>query len=71
MQGLADGYFILPYTIGVYLAQAKLATVGADHRAFRQVERDASERVERLLAAMGRHSTDALHRGLGARVGAK
>src|SRR5439155_20999253 len=38
MQGLADGYFILPYTIGDYLAQAKPATVGPEHPAFRQVQ---------------------------------
>src|SRR5689334_1039567 len=65
MQALADGYFILPYTIGDYLAQAKLATVGADHPAFRQVERDVSERVERLLTARGRTTPDAFHRELG------
>jgi succinate dehydrogenase / fumarate reductase, flavoprotein subunit len=66
MQGLADGYFVLPYTIGDYLAQAKLAKVGPDHPAFRQVERDVSERVERLLAARGRITPDAFHRELGA-----
>ena len=65
MQGLADGYFILPYTIGDYLAQAKLGGVGTDHAAFRQVEREVSERVERLLTAGGRKSPDAFHRELG------
>jgi len=65
MQGLADGYFILPYTIGDYLAQAKLGQVGTDHTAFRQVEREVSERVERLLAARGRTTPDAFHRELG------
>ena len=65
MQGLADGYFILPYTIGDYLAQVKLGQVGTDHTAFRQVEREVSERVERLLAARGRTTPDAFHRELG------
>jgi len=65
MQGLADGYFILPYTIGDYLAQAKLGQVGTDHTAFRQVEREVSERVERLLVARGRTTPDAFHRELG------
>ncbi len=65
MQGLADGYFILPGTIGDYLAQAKLGQVGTDHAAFRQVEREVSQRVERLLTAGGRKIPDAFHRELG------
>jgi len=65
MQGLADGYFILPYTIGDYLAQAKFGKVGTDHAAFRQVEREVSERVDRLLTARGRKTPDAFHRDLG------
>jgi len=65
MQGLADGYFILPYTIGDYLAQAKLGQIGTDHAAFRSVEREVGERVERLLTAGGRKTPDAFHRELG------
>ena len=65
MQGLADGYFILPYTIGDYLAQAKLGKLGTDHPAFNQVEREVSERVDRLLTARGRRTPDAFHRELG------
>ena len=65
MQGLADGYFILPYTIGDYLAQAKLAPADASHAAFRQVEREVDERVQKLLAAQGRRSADQFHRELG------
>src|SRR6059036_390161 len=65
MQGLADGYFILPYTIGDYLAQAKLAKVGPDHAAFRQVQDEVAERVRRLLGARGRKTVDAFHRELG------
>jgi succinate dehydrogenase / fumarate reductase flavoprotein subunit len=65
MQGLADGYFILPYTIGDYVAQAKLAPVTADHTAFRQAEAEVRERTARLLAVGGSRSVDAFHRELG------
>jgi len=65
MQGLADGYFILPYTIGDYLAQARLPKVDAHHAAFRQVEAEVAQRVGRLLAGTGRKTADAFHRELG------
>src|SRR2546430_14993092 len=65
MQGLADGYFILPYTIGDYLAQAKLAPLDASHADVRRTQAEVSDRVERLLAVGGRRSVDAFHRELG------
>src|SRR5438128_8466093 len=65
MQGLADGYFILPYTVGDYLAQAKPAKVDPEHPAFRQVRGEVGEQVRRLLAASGRKTADAFHRELG------
>ena len=65
MQGLADGYFILPYTIGDYLAQAQLDTIDAAHSAFRQAVAEVGDRVRRLLAVNGRKSVDAFHRELG------
>jgi succinate dehydrogenase / fumarate reductase flavoprotein subunit len=65
MQGLADGYFILPYTVGDYLARATLPPVDASHPAFRAVEREVAGRVERLLAASGRRTVDSFHRELG------
>ncbi len=65
MQGLADGYFILPYTIGDYLAQARPAPVATDHPAFQSVEREVQRRTDRLLAVRGSKSIDALHRELG------
>src|SRR5881409_1681054 len=58
MQGLADGYFILPYTIGDDLAQAKLGTVDETHPAFRQTAAEVSKRVQQLLAVNGRKSVD-------------
>jgi len=65
MQGLADGYFILPYTLSNYLAQAKLEPLTTDHEAFRAVEEEVSGRVERLLKANGERSVDSYHRELG------
>ncbi len=65
MQGLADGYFIIPYTIGDYLAGARLEPVDTNHPAFGQVEAEASGRIHRLLAVRGSRSVDDFHRELG------
>jgi len=65
MQGLADGYFILPNTLGDYLSQAKLEAVDPSHAAFRSVEAEVRERTGRLLAVNGRTSVDVFHRELG------
>jgi succinate dehydrogenase / fumarate reductase flavoprotein subunit len=66
MQGLADGYFVLPYTIGDYLA-GFLGTepVPIDDLAFHQVETEVSERVKGFLAGRGTRSVDWYHRELG------
>jgi succinate dehydrogenase / fumarate reductase flavoprotein subunit len=65
MQGLADGYFILPYTVGNYLANTKLEKVDSSHPAFREAEAQVRERVQKLLAIGGRRSADEFHRALG------
>jgi succinate dehydrogenase / fumarate reductase, flavoprotein subunit len=65
MQGLADGYFILPYTIGDYLAQAKLPKVNAGHAAFQAVEGEAHENINRILGIKGKRTVDSIHRELG------
>jgi succinate dehydrogenase / fumarate reductase flavoprotein subunit len=65
MQGLADGYFILPYTIGHYLASEKPDPITADHPDFRRVEEDVRGRIQRLLAVNGKRSSDSFHRELG------
>ncbi len=65
MQGLADGYFVLPYTIGDYLAKAKLTKIGSDHAEFAKAESDAMSLIKKLLAAQGKRSPDDLHRELG------
>lgn len=65
MQGLADGYFILPYTVGGYLVDAKLPKVTTDHAAFKDAERDAATRIQKLLDVQGKRTVDSIHRELG------
>jgi succinate dehydrogenase / fumarate reductase flavoprotein subunit len=68
MQGLADGYFILPYTIGNYLAQVKLAPVDPNHSAITETEFVVKQRIKRLLAIKGKRTVDSFHRELGSIV---
>ena len=65
MQGLADGYFVIPYTIGDYLATAALPRIDTTHPAFRAAEAEVTERTRRLLAIRGKRTVDAFHRELG------
>jgi succinate dehydrogenase / fumarate reductase flavoprotein subunit len=65
MQGLADGYFIIPYTIGGYLAGTALASVTADHAEFKEAERYAGRTLTKLLAVNGKRTVDDFHRELG------
>jgi len=65
MQGLADGYFILPYTIGDYLATAKLPKADTTHPAFAESEGEVNTRVKRLLGIHGNRTVDSFHRELG------
>jgi succinate dehydrogenase / fumarate reductase flavoprotein subunit len=65
MQGLADGYFIIPYTIGDYLATNKLEKVDESHAAFREAEQCVAERTRRLLSIDGKRTVDSCHRELG------
>ncbi len=65
MQGLADGYFIIPYTVGGYLAGAEFADVTADHAAFKETEHDAQSRLDKLLAINGKRTVDDIHKELG------
>ena len=65
MQGLADGYFILPNTINDYLASAELAPVEADHPAMIEAETAAQDKLDRLLAIKGSRTVDDFHRELG------
>jgi succinate dehydrogenase / fumarate reductase flavoprotein subunit len=66
MQGLADGYFVLPYTIGNYLSGLLGSSpLPVDHPAFRSAEQDVNDRVHRLLSIGGTRSVDHFHRELG------
>ncbi len=65
MQGLADGYFVLPYTIGDYLATAKQPKVNTDHWEFKRCLAAADSHVKKLLAVKGKRTVDSFHRELG------
>ena len=65
MQGLADGYFVIPYTIGGYLANTRLDPIDTGHDAFGEAERDATARIDQLLAVQGSRTVDDFHRELG------
>jgi succinate dehydrogenase / fumarate reductase flavoprotein subunit len=66
MQGLADGYFVLPYTIGDYLADfLNVDPVPTDDPAFRQAEAGVHDQVDRLLGINGTRTVDDFHRALG------
>jgi succinate dehydrogenase / fumarate reductase flavoprotein subunit len=65
MQGLADGYFIAPYTVADHLATRTLEPVTTDHPAFHQTVAEAQHRVNMLLSINGRRTVDSFHRELG------
>jgi succinate dehydrogenase / fumarate reductase, flavoprotein subunit len=65
MQGLADGYFVLPYTLGGYLAGNKLPKVDVGHAQFSAVEAEVKARTAKLLSEKGKVSPQELHRKLG------
>jgi succinate dehydrogenase / fumarate reductase flavoprotein subunit len=65
MQGLADGYFIIPYTIGNYVARGKLEKIPADHAAVREAETAVEARTRRLLGIDGRRTPTSFYRELG------
>jgi succinate dehydrogenase / fumarate reductase flavoprotein subunit len=65
MQGLADGYFVIPYTIGDYLATNKLEKVDSGHSAVREAETAVNERTRRLLEIRGKRTVASFHRELG------
>ena len=65
MQGLADGYFVIPYTIGDYLARGGINAVNTDMPEFRNTEREIAERTSKLLSIDGKRTVDSIHRELG------
>ena len=65
MQGLSDGYFVLPYTIGHYLAQVGPRAKSTDWDSFKQVEGEVQARTDKLMSIKGKRSVDSFHRELG------
>lgn len=65
MQGLADGYFVLPYTIGNYFATAKPTKASTSDSAFRSAEADVNGRISKLVSLKGKRTVTSFHRELG------
>jgi succinate dehydrogenase / fumarate reductase flavoprotein subunit len=65
MQGLADGYFVIPYTLAHYIAATPLEKATTDHEAFAEAENHVRERIDRMLSIKGTETPRALHRRLG------
>ena len=65
MQGLADGYFVIPYTIGGYLAGTALPEINTSHPAFKEAVEMAKASIEKLLSINGKRTIDDFHRQLG------
>jgi len=65
MQGLADGYFIIPYTIGDYLAREKMCTVKTSDDHFLRAEKVVKENLEKMLSIKGSKTVDDIHKELG------
>ena len=72
MQGLADGYFVIPYTLGNYLAEEiRTNNIPTDHPAFVEAEKNASERINKLISIKGKQTVESFHKRLGKIIWAK
>ncbi len=66
MQGLADGYFVIPYTIGNYLAsEIRTKAIPTDHPEFLKAEKEVAERINKLMSIKGKQSVESMHKRLG------
>ncbi|MDB5232206.1 MAG: fumarate reductase/succinate dehydrogenase flavoprotein subunit [Chitinophagaceae bacterium] len=66
MQGLADGYFVIPYTIGNYLAdEIRTTNIPTSHPAFEEAEKNTRDRIEKLMSIQGTESPESFHKRLG------
>lgn len=65
MQGLADGYFVIPYTLGNYLASASLEKVDDSHAAAQSAKSEVTGRIQKLLSIKGKRTVDSFHKELG------
>src|SRR5690606_5022236 len=66
MQGLADGYFVIPYTLGNYLAEEiRTKPIPLDQPAFEKAEKEVADRIHRLMNTGGKESVESFHKRLG------
>ena len=66
MQGLADGYFVIPYTVGNYLAdEIRTAAISTDHPAFLETEKAVADRIQKLISIQGKQTVESFHKRLG------
>lgn len=65
MQGLADGYFVIPYTLGDYLAGVPQTKIPVDHPEFQKAEQEIKAKINKLLSINGKHTIDHFHKRLG------
>jgi succinate dehydrogenase / fumarate reductase flavoprotein subunit len=66
MQGLADGYFVIPYTIGSYLSnEIRVKAIPTDHPAFDEAEKRVAENLNKLMSIKGKQSVESFHKRLG------
>src|SRR5690554_2661234 len=65
MQGLADGYFVIPYTLGDYLAGIPNTKIPVDHPEFVKVEKEVKDKINKFLTINGKHTIDHFHKKLG------
>ncbi len=66
MQGLADGYFVIPYTLGNYLAdEIRTKPIPLDHPAFEAAEKEVADRIQKLMNTQGKESVESFHKRLG------
>jgi succinate dehydrogenase / fumarate reductase flavoprotein subunit len=65
MQGLADGYFVIPYAIGDYLATRTYSKVSTDHPEFLKAEKNVKDQIQKILSINGTSTVDEIHKELG------
>ncbi|MEZ0390983.1 MAG: fumarate reductase/succinate dehydrogenase flavoprotein subunit [Pseudobdellovibrionaceae bacterium] len=65
MQGLADGYFVLPFTVGNYIAGTKFEKVQTSHAAFQEAENNVKSTISKLMTIKGNRTVDSIHKELG------
>ena len=66
MQGLADGYFVIPYTLGNYLSdEIRTSNISTDHLSFVEAEKTASDRINKLMSIQGKQTVESFHKRLG------